>query len=148
MEVPVAASFGALSGFDEFEREARKSGVEVVRLDSLSEPGVGMAWRICFIWRGKQRTLEAQLAEFEAPDTMRFTAESDGFMIDCGLALVALSRKQTRLHVDLDLRPKTLASRLVIQSMKLGKTSLSKRFGKRVQAQARDLEIRYQRGEI
>ena len=142
MEVPVAASFGALSGFDEFEREARKSGVEVVRLDSLSEPGVGLAWR------GKQRTLEAQLAEFEAPDTMRFTAESDGFMIDCGLALVALSRKQTRLHVDLDLRPKTLASRLVIQSMKLGKTSLSKRFGKRVQAQARDLEIRYQRGEI
>jgi len=59
--------------------------------------------------------------------------------------LVALSRARTRLSVGLDVTPRTLAGRLMIQSMKLAKGNLSKRFRLRVADYAMDVEERNKR---
>jgi hypothetical protein len=56
--------------------------------------------------------------------------------------LVALSPARTRLNVDLEITPRNLAGRLLIQSVKLAKGNLSKRFRLRVAEYAMDVEDR------
>ncbi|MEO1026387.1 MAG: SRPBCC family protein, partial [Pseudomonadota bacterium] len=46
--------------------------------------------------------------------------------------LVALSKARTRMLVSLDLKPTTLSSRLMVQSLRLAKGSLNRRFKARV----------------
>ncbi|CAN0606010.1 unnamed protein product [Ectocarpus sp. 12 AP-2014] len=67
------------------------------------------------------------------PDT-GFSIESrSGGVVCMGVIdLVALSTSRTRMFASLDLRPTTLSSRLLIQSMRLAKGSLSKKFKARV----------------
>lgn len=146
IEVPEEAVFAVLSDFARFERTALRNKIEIARIDDLAEPGPGMTWRIRFNWRGKKRALEAALREYDPTRAMRFDAESAGFRIDGAVTLLALSRKRTRLSVELDVRPKTLASRLMIQSMKLAKGSLVGRFQSRVRAFAERIEEDYRRG--
>lgn len=143
IEVPQDAVFGAVSDFAGFERVALRNKVELTRLDDLAAAGPGMTWRIRFNWRGKKRSLEAVLREYDPPRAVRFTAESAGFRFEGGVTLVALSRKRTRLAVELDVRPKTMATRLMIQSMKLAKGSLSSRYEARVRAFAQRIEEDY-----
>jgi hypothetical protein len=58
---------------------------------------------------------------------------------------VALSRARTRLNVDLSVTPRNLAGRLLVQSMKLAKGKLGKRFRLRVAEYAMDVEERHKR---
>jgi hypothetical protein len=61
------------------------------------------------------------------------------------VGLIALSRARTRLTVDLTLEPRTLAGRLIVQSLKLARGNMSKRFRLRVAEYAMDVEERYKR---
>ena len=61
------------------------------------------------------------------------------------LDLVALSQQRTRMAIVLNLKPKTLSARLLIQSMKLAKANLTKRFKLKVAAYAKSLEDRHRR---
>ena len=58
--------------------------------------------------------------------------------------LVAMSKTRTRMNFALDTRPKTVPARLMIQSLKLARHSMLKRFRKRIADFASDLEARAQ----
>jgi hypothetical protein len=70
---------------------------------------------------------------------------AQGLEVDMIVELVALSRGRTRLSVDLDLKPKSISARLLVQSLKLAKANLSKKFHLRIADYARDLEDRVKR---
>ncbi len=55
----------------------------------------------------------------------------------------SLSRSRTRIMVALELKPQNLSARLLVQSLKLAKNSLTKKFKKRVGDYAKDMEDRY-----
>jgi len=59
--------------------------------------------------------------------------------------LVALSRNRTRMLVELEMKPKNIGSRLFIQSLKLAKTSLNKRFKTRVAEYVSTVEQEYKK---
>lgn len=122
-----------------------RRGAEVARLDPSETPTVGATWDIRFVLRGRKRRLMTRLAEYDAPDLLRFEARSDAFEGGLKVELLALSRRRTRIGVTLDLKPRTIPARLLIQSARLTRNRLDRRYKKRVAAFMAEIEMRHQR---
>ncbi|MCB1340607.1 MAG: SRPBCC family protein [Pseudooceanicola sp.] len=142
IESPIETVFENLSDFDGFERQAIRRGIEVQRDRDLKPPAQGMTWAAKFNLRGKPRDLSLLLAQYERPTAIRFEADSQGLDGTLTLDLMALSKQRTRLSVVLELKPKTLSARLLVQSFRLAKATLSKRFKLKVAEFAKSLESR------
>ncbi|HDY95601.1 hypothetical protein LCGC14_0206830 [marine sediment metagenome] len=143
IDAPIDAVFEMLCEFDQFERAAMRRGAEVQRVDQLAEPGAGMQWEAAFDMRGKRRALQVEMDRFDRPTEMKLNTRSQGLTGDMSFDLVALSRSRTRIMVALDLKPQNLSARLLVQSLKLAKNALTKKFKKRVGDYAKDMEERY-----
>ncbi|MCB2134681.1 MAG: SRPBCC family protein [Rhodobacteraceae bacterium] len=143
IEAPSAVVFAGLTDFPAFERAALRRGAEFMRMDTLDSPGVGMGWNVRFPLRGKWRRVICELREYDTPNRIAYFAESTGFDMVLELDLVALSRSRTRLGVQFDIRPRTLPARVKLQSAKLIKSNLARRFATKVQKFAADLELRH-----
>lgn len=145
IEAPIDRVFAMLSEFESFERSATRRGIEVIRTDQHSAPVVGYAWNARFKMRGKMRDLSLVLVSYDPPTLMRFESDSQGLGGVMTLDLMALSPRRTRMTVSLDMNPKTLAARLLVQSLKLAKGNLSKRFNVKVANYAKKMEERHSR---
>lgn len=143
IEAPIEYVFSQVSDFSALERSALRRGADVQRLDELEEPGEGMSWQANFTLRGKERELKFQLSKYDPPQGMVLTSLSPNMGGTMVVDLVALSRGRTRLSVALEMQPKNLSARLLVQSMKLAKSNLNKRFRNRLATYATDLEERY-----
>lgn len=145
IEAPADRVFAMLSEFENFERLAVRRGVEVERLQDPGEPAVGMAWHALFRLRGKPRDAEITLETYDRPEAMRFVTRAQGVEGILVLELLPLSPRRTRMAVVLNLKPRTLSGRLLIQSLKLAKANLTKRFKLKIADFARNLEDRHRR---
>lgn len=143
IEVPIESVFAAVTDFDGFTTQALRRGAEVVRVDPLTGPCAGMTWQVGFEFRGKRRDMEIELLEVVRPSDLKMRSTTSGLDGHMTLELVALSRQRTRLGIELELAPKTLSARLLIQSLKLARASLSKRLRKRLEGFARATEERF-----
>ncbi len=141
--VPIEAVFAELTDFDGFERVALRRGAEVSRTDDKGTVGAGMTWRAQFAFRNRTRVANLELVEYDKPNMMRVMSKLSGIEAEIVADLVALSRARTRMALSVDLRPKSIPARLMIQSMKLAKGSLTKRFRKRVAEYAETIEERH-----
>ncbi len=144
-EVPIEVAFKAVSDFASFERSALRREVEV---EPFQNEDGARAWNIGFNFRGKARKMTAHVAEFDAPNGYTLAGTSGGLEGELDIELVALSKKRTRITVTMHSRANTLAARLLLQSIKLAKNNLNRRFRKRVAKLATDLEDRYAHGQI
>ncbi len=142
IEAPIARVFEMLSDFDALERQAMRRGIDVERTHTLSEPGLGMSWHALFDLRGKRQDIDVVVSAFDPPNSIHLTSDTQGLPGLTTLELIALSPNRTRLAVEIDLKPKTLSARLLVQSMKLAKANLVKRFKLRVADYAKALEDR------
>ncbi|GHF37164.1 SRPBCC family protein [Seohaeicola zhoushanensis] len=142
IEAPIGDVFAMLSDFEGFERLAIRRGIEVQRDKDMTPPGPGMEWAARFLLRGKSRDLRLTLAQYDRPTAIRFEAVSQGLDGTLTLDLLSLSKKRTRMAVVLELKPKTLPARLLIQSLRLTKATLTKRFKLKVATFAKSLENR------
>lgn len=142
IEAPIDHVFSQVTDFAALERSALRRGAEVQRVVDKPEPGPGMTWDTAFMLRGKRREMTVELTEFDAPNGVVLMARSPNIKGKLAVDLVALSPKRTRLNLSLDIEPKTLAARLMLQSLKLARSNLNKRLKKRLKDFARDLEER------
>ena len=145
IEAPIDAVFEMLCDFEGFERSAMRRGAEVQRVDKLAVPGVGMMWNAVFEMRGKRRELQIEMVTFDRPNDIALESTSPGLIGQMGFELMALSRSRTRINVELEVKPLTLSARLLVQSMKLAKASLTKKYKVRVAEYAKGMEERYAR---
>ena len=145
IDAPIQNVFEMLSDFDGFERAALRRGAEVQRVDALEETGVGMAWDISFMLRGKLRELRLTMTEYDPPHGMVFAGGDKGIEGTVALELVAMSRTRTRMALRIALSATNLPGRLMLQSLKLGKTKMQSRFHLRMADFATELEERYKR---
>lgn len=144
IEAPIEDVFAMLCDFEMFERSAMRRGVEVQRTDKLTAPGVGMQWDASFSMRGKQREVSIEVISFDRPNEMVMESRSQGLLGVMTIELVALSRNRTRISVSFDIKPLNLSARLLVQSLKLAKASLTKKYKTRIAEYAKGMEERYQ----
>ncbi|SDE11144.1 SRPBCC family protein [Ruegeria marina] len=142
IEAPVAEVFAILSEFESFERSAIRRGVEVQRVDQDAPVGAGMAWDTRFNLRGRPREMHVVLTQFEPPQLMRFEGHSKNIDSIVTIELLALSPRRTRLSLGVELGAKSLSARLFLQSLKLAKKNLTRRFKLRMAEFAKEMEDR------
>lgn len=145
LDAPIEYVFAQLSDFDGFERAALRRGADVQRITGDGRPQVGTKWRGRADFRGKERKFEAELVKCEAPTELQLSGQSDGFDFSVVAELVALSPNRTRMRIAIELKPRILSARLVMQSARLAKHTLTKRYKERIRAFATDLNGRYGR---
>ena len=147
IEAPVAFVFDALKDFDAWERAALRRGAEVARTDSLRNIVPGLSWMIKFAYRGRQRRLALRLTNLEQPTLLGFSGVGASLDGQAGIDLMELASRRTRLSVTLDIRPRTIGARLVLQSMRVAKTRLNRRFADRVGQLCMEIETRYRQSQ-
>lgn len=145
IEAPISEVFAMLSEFETYERSAIRRGIEVTRLGDPEQNAVGLTWNAKFTLRGKPREVELVLSEYEPPNAVKIDADSQGLDGLLTVELMAMSPRRTRMSVALTLTPKTLTARLLIQSLKLAKSNLTKRFKFKVSEYASNMEDRHSR---
>ena len=132
IDAPVEKVFEAVTDFDRFERQLLRRGFDITRDESCAPTEVGAKWQAQIPWRGRTHDVATELVSFDKNSGFAFESQSGGVICLGVVDLVALSKARTRLFVSLDMRPTTLSSRLFIQSLKLAKGTLSRRFKTRV----------------
>ena len=144
IEAPINYVFAQVSDFAAFERRAMRQGADVIRKpdDAVAQ---GTVWDIKFNFRGRDRKAEAVLTLLDQPQAFTINSASDGLNASTEIELIALSQTRTRVLVSFDLRATTLTARLLVQSLKLAKSKMTKRFNGRVLDFAEEIEDRYRR---
>lgn len=143
VEVPIAFAFAHLSDFDAWERSAMRRGAEVARTDQLRKPAAGMAWATSFPYRGKVRKLDIRLTKMQPPNSLIFSAISNAIQIELAADLAEMSAKRSRLHLTMEVTPRNLAARLFIQSMRLARTRMDRKFAQRVAQVVSEIEAAF-----
>lgn len=129
-DLDAATLFAALSDFDRLAQIIRRRRAQVTRRDPAS--GEGMGWDLGFDWRGRHRSFCLTLSRHDPDEALQFTGTTEGFQLCIDLAIVALTRTRSRVICQLDARPRTMKTRLIVQTAKLGKAQLDQRFVREV----------------
>lgn len=140
ISAPVATVFEAVTDFERFRRHLLSKGFQVNGLPQQGLPVQGSTWHSKYQWRGRGYDIESRLVSFE--NDQGFAIESQGKGVVCltVVDLIELAKQRTRLSVSLKLKPTTLASRLLIQSVRIAKPRLNKKLKSRVSNFAAEFE--------
>lgn len=125
--------FETIGNFDALERMLISRGASVSRIDPSLEPGIGMGWNIGFDWRGKPRKLRLAVTRFDRPEQMTMAGRSDALELGITATVVALSRARSRLIFETEVKPRNMKARLMLQTAKLGKSQLDRRYQRRIE---------------
>lgn len=132
-DLPAERLFGIVGDFDALQRMLIGRGAMVARIDPATEPGMGLGWNIGFDWRGKPRHLRLAVTRFDRPEHMQMAGHSEALDLTIKAGVVALSRIKSRLIFETEIRPRNMRSRLMLQTAKLGKAQLDRRYHRRIE---------------
>jgi hypothetical protein len=147
VEAPAPYVYAQLVDFEGWERAAMRRGAEAMRTDSLSTVGPGMSWDTMFNYRGKDRRATIRLDALSP--TTHLTLSGKAAPVDGVLTIdiLDLGAKRTRIEVRLEVKPKTIAARIFVQSLRLVRSRVERTFARRVDQLAVELEERFRRSK-
>lgn len=129
-DVSLSASdlFAAISDFSRFELVLRSRGVEVNR---TGEAGA-QAWHVRFDWRGAERNIDLMLVSVTPTERVELAGRSDMFELNIVMAVAELAPGRSRFSFDVQARPRGMSARLLMQTAKLNRAKIDRKFAKRV----------------
>ncbi len=145
IDAPAAFVFAALADFDAWERAAMRRGADVQRTENVNRDASGQSWLIKFAYRGKVRRIVLQQTAMQPPTSLQFAGNGASLDGVAAIDLMQLAPRRTRLSVTLDLRPRTIGARILMQSLRLAKARLNRRFSDRVVQICAEIESRYRK---
>jgi Polyketide cyclase / dehydrase and lipid transport len=132
VEVPAAHVYASLTDFPAWEREGARRGVEIEHAAGTSGAGVGKVWKLKALYRKKLRKITLRIDDLVENQKLGLHVDSPAAEGTTRLEIIVLSPRRSRLRLDLDLRPKTLAARLFINTMRLAKGRVQARLEARL----------------
>lgn len=142
IDAPAAFVLAQIADFDSWERAAMRRGVAVER---SAGPGGALSWTAVFRHRGRERRLTLEDQGAQASGGQGFALGSDLADATVGIEVAAMAARRARLFVTIEVRPRTFAARLYVQSLRLARARVDARLAQRVAAFAREIEARAQR---
>lgn len=143
VNAPLDFVFQQLSDFDSYESYAMRIGADVKRMDQLTQKAAGLRWSIDGDFRGKKRKFDIQLTEYRPDNLLKFLVVASGIEATASMEAMALTRKQSRIKVTTVLTPKSISARLILQSAKLAKSSMNRKYNHRFWTYANYIENNY-----
>lgn len=137
-QMPAADLFDALADFERSERLLLRRGVAVTRHGD--ENAVGLKWDLKFDWRGQARDLSLRVTRFDRPEVIGIDGMSAPFELFVTMSVVALSPTKSRLIFELEAKPRHMRARLMLQTAKIGKSALDRKFSRRIGEYVADLQ--------
>lgn len=137
---PRAAAFGGLTDFDALIAAFMPSGAQVTRLDGPGPVCVGSAWRAVVALHGLERVLTARLDSLLPQEGFSICGELEDLRADLDVALCPAGDGRTRAIVDLNLSPRGVAGRLLIQPLRLVRGQITEKLAMRLARYARHIE--------
>jgi uncharacterized protein YndB with AHSA1/START domain len=148
LEVPAAFVFATLVDHASWEREAVRNGAEVERPPGTPAAGLGAAWRIRGQFRGKPRKVLLKIEELVETQRVVLSIDSPSVEGSSRFEVMVLSPRRSRLRVDVEFKPKTLAARLFINTMRLAKGKVQAKFESRLAGIGGRIKDRYERSQV
>jgi Polyketide cyclase / dehydrase and lipid transport len=147
LEVPAAFVYAVLTDHLGWEREAVRNGVEIERPAGTPQTGIGAEWRVRAHFRGKARKLLIRIDEMSPDQRLGFHIDSPSVEGTAQLEVMLLSPRRSRMRLDVEFKPKTLAARLFINTLRLAKGRVQARFEKRIGQLGERIKERYDRSQ-
>lgn len=148
VEVPAAFVFATLVDHPSWEREALRNGAEIERPPGTPAAGVGAAWRVRGHFRGKPRKVLLKIEELSESQRVVLSIDSPTIEGTARFEVMVLSPRRSRLRVDVEMKPKTLAARLFINTMRLAKGRVQAKFETRLGQMGGRIKDRYERSQV
>lgn len=132
--------FDELADFARAERAAMDRGISVERLDALGAPDAGVKWKIGFFARGRDREAEMEVTKFTRPTLIRYEGQVGGLVFETNVACRVADSNATEVTVSTKLRAKSMSARVLLQSLKIARRRVQKRFRKSIRTLLREVE--------
>jgi hypothetical protein len=143
LDVPAGVVYAALADHAGWEREAVRRGAEVERPADMPFSGVGAGWRVRFPFRGKMRKALIRVDKMEPDREMAFSFQGQALEGGAEVEVTVLSPRRSRLKVSLVVKPKTLAARLFLNTLKLARRRVQARLDQRLAQLAKRIQDRH-----
>lgn len=128
---PIDTVWARVSDLEGFEDRIGKRVGQIARIPP-GPPGQGTSWTGKAEIMGKSRVVKVTVATLAAPTQLVAEAGTDGMTVTIQVDLKELGPRLTRLTVTSEARARSLAARLMLQSAKLARQTMAKRYKARV----------------
>ncbi|NDU99619.1 SRPBCC family protein [Pseudoroseicyclus tamaricis] len=129
---PIDWSFDRFADFEAFARMGRKRGARVERIDPGAPIGPGSGWDVAFEMRGRERMLKPRMTEWAPPGGFALVSDSEGLILTVRTTFSALGPERTRVRLEVEAEGKSMAAKLMLQPMRLGRGKLEGRLQDRL----------------
>lgn len=129
IHAPRDAVFAAITDFDAIERQVIRAGGTLTRTGG---PGPEATWQGTASFRGTERDFTSRVADWTPPGGYRLASETSGLDALVDLRCIAVNEATTRLEILVDLKPRSMKARILLNSLKLMRSQINARFKQRI----------------
>lgn len=147
VEAPIGFAYASITDFPAWERSAVRRGAAVDHVAGLPVDGVGAGWRIKFPYRNKQRKATITVSELSANERAVFSLDSPSLEGESVMDVLALSPKRTRIRVQITVKPRTIAARLFLNALRLGRKRILRGLDMRMGQLGAEVETQFAQSE-
>lgn len=143
VDAPADFVLAQITDFEGWERAAMRRGVDVARTDTLARPGPGMEWASTFRYRGRDRRVTVRVDRVTAEGQVGFVitaATADGTL---NVEVLAMAASRARMLISVEVKPKTFAAKLFVQSLRLARARVERKLAQRARMLADEIEARH-----